>query len=276
MELSPTYKKHGTAVCLNWILCSSAFPFNWIQLKYLYFDGCCIMPVSNWEFQERNSSFCLRGKCCQNASASKAVCWTAASCQESLFGVLLHQVLSWEWILVLWGAGRTCPVFPEPPRVWAWACWACSTNCARVVSLNRLQNVLGNCSSSTLLCQLRKHRGSFSQVLFHVACADFTNEQMNITFKTPLPQIQSLSRCADMTGTNKLWTTGTFHWHYGNPLLNTTQTSEFPSLPKSAKSKEQLLSTTAQGNHLAIPNLEENKPTKHEERYFNISFDKHV
>lgn len=29
--------------------------------------------------------------------------------------------------------------------------------------------------------------------------ADFTNNQMNITFKTPLPQIQSLSRCAHKT-----------------------------------------------------------------------------
>lgn len=90
-----------------------------------------------------------------------AQCLTEKPPQKVCLGAYSVRCWGWKWILSLWGACRKRPlscellvcdcglVKPAVLNVPMWCLW------------NRLQNVLGNCSSSTLLCQLQKHQGSW-------------------------------------------------------------------------------------------------------------------
>lgn len=122
------------------------------------------MLVSNWKASKRGApSFASGESAAGMAQAAKLCAGVLLPERKGPVSLGAYSIRLWacRWIPELRGACRKHPLFPEPPGCECGPLNPAGINVPMWCLWNRLQNVLGNCSSSTLLCQLRKHQGSW-------------------------------------------------------------------------------------------------------------------
>lgn len=123
------------------------------------------MLVSNWEVSKRGTPPLASGESAVRMPRAANLCAGLLLPDRKApvcLGAYSLGLWVWKWILYLRGACRKPPLFSETPSVCEYGLVNLAViNVPMWCLWNRLQNVLGDCSSSTLHCQLQKHQGSW-------------------------------------------------------------------------------------------------------------------